>query len=238
MFTWICKPLACCVALIGLAGCLAAPVTSQRDTRHTTGLRSVAVADKSVVIGGPDGYCIDKTASRLRGDTAFILLGSCTIISGDDHDAVPQVPGILTASIDQKSAATVTPRLLDQFAGFVISDAGRAVLARDGRTESVTVQGVLRERDAVLIHLTDTSAFQIPGIEPTYWRGIFALNGRLISASVLGFQDHPLGPTEGLATLEAFLEQIRTKTSLPLVAADGVAKEPIPKRIRRRSMIW
>ena len=82
-----------------------------------------------------------------------------------------------------------------------------------------------------MIHLTDKSGFQIPGIEATYWRGLFELNGRLISASVLGFKDHPLPAQEGLATLQAFLARIRKETppmSSELALQDtGVADAPI-----------
>lgn len=233
MFTWICRTFVWFFAVISLAGCLSAPVVTKRESLDTVGLRTIAVANQSVVIGGPAGYCIDKSASRLRGDTAFVLLGGCAVVSGDDHLAAPHVPGILTASVDQRNVSTSDPSTLDQLASFVTTEPGRSALARDGRAESVEVLGVLRKDNAVLIHLTDESRFQIPGIEATYWRGLFELNGRLVTASVLGFRDQPLHATEGLATLEAFLERIRKETPQQDMAVTAVANQPILGKIRR-----
>lgn len=240
MFIWIFKRSIALAALVGLAGCLAAPVVSKQDTSYAFGTQTITVANDSIVIAGPKGYCVDKSASRLRGQTAFVLLGGCAVLSGDDHDEIPSFPGILTASVDQRGIGAATPETLDQLAKFVSTEAGRAVLARDGRAESVTVLGVLRDNNAVLIHLQDQSGFQIPGIEATYWRGLFELNGRLITASVLGFKDHPLPAREGLATLQAFLARIRKETPpMPTTTAlqdTDVANAPILQKFRLRPL--
>ena len=240
MFTWICRTFVWFFIVIGLAGCLEGPAVTKKDSTYAFGMRTIAVAGDSIVIGGPRGYCVDKSSSRLRGQTAFVLLGGCAVLSGDDHDEVPTFPGILTASVDQRGFGTATPETLDKLAKFVTTTDGRAVLARDGRAESVNVLGVLRDNSAVLIHLQDESGFQIPGIEATYWRGLFELNGRLITASVLGFKDHPLPAREGLTTLQAFLARIRKETpSSPdaMVQADvGVANAPILQKFRLRTL--
>jgi hypothetical protein len=231
MFIWIFKRSLALGLLLGLAGCLAAPVVSKQDTAYAFGTQMITVANNSIVIAGPKGYCVDKSASRLRGHAAFVLLGGCAVLSGDDHDESPSFPGILTASVDQRGIGAATPETLDQLARFVTTEAGRAVLARNGQAGSVQVLGVLRDSNAVLIHLQDESGFQISGIEATYWRGLFELNGRLISASVLGFKEHPLPAREGLATLQAFLARIRKETPpMPTTTAlrdTGVANAPI-----------
>ena len=66
---------------------------------------TVTVAGRSVVIGGAPGYCVDRAASRLVGDTPFVLLGSCASIADDARAAAPSQPGVLTAAVSAPGAA-------------------------------------------------------------------------------------------------------------------------------------
>ena len=88
-----------------------------------------------------------------------------------------------------------------------------AALARDGRPGSVEVLSTRRDGEALLIHLRDASANPVPGTEPTYWRGLFAVNGRLVTVSVMSFADQPMGSDTGLGTLMGLVARCLLYTS-------------------------
>ncbi|MCG6901443.1 MAG: hypothetical protein LJE68_02070 [Rhodobacter sp.] len=213
MSTWICKATVL-GAVLAVAGCVDAPALRGPTPAATRSApETIAVAGGAVVVGGPPGYCIDRGASRLRGDTGFVLLGSCASIARDVAAGAPLVPGILTASVGAASVAG-QPALtdLDQLEALITSPGGRATLARDGRAESVKVFGTLREDGALFVHLRDVSANPTPGLDQTYWRGLFDLQGRLVTLSVVSFSNAPLPPALALATLEDFTARIHRET--------------------------
>jgi hypothetical protein len=166
------------------------------------------------VIAGPQGYCVDRAGSRVTGDSAFVLLASCASVSGRVTRDRTARPSILTATVAKVATpVAATAAALDNLKAFIATPAGRAAMARDGQAESVKVLEVLRDKGALLIHLRDSSQGALPGVEQVYWRGVSDLNGRLVVISVMGFVENPLERPTGLATLRAFLAQIRAETA-------------------------
>ena len=215
MSIWISRPgFLAAPLLLALTGCAAGPDVGKANfgiSRNAP--KSIAVADKSIVIAGPPGYCIDRAGSRLNGGSAFVLLASCASISRRADAGAPSSPGILTASVAR--ATSQGPSLgasLGTLEAFVASPAGRAALARDGRAESVEILDIRREAGALMIRLRDTSQGAMSGMEDVYWRGLSDVNGRLVAVSMLSFSDRPLPKEAGLATLWAFLTRIRAET--------------------------
>lgn len=223
MFTWIFRrAFFAPVAFLVLSACLdtagsGGTVRSGAPVRAVP--QTIAVADRAVVVGGPRGYCIDQRGSKTGGDTAFVLLGSCASISGNPDAAVPDYSAVLTASIAKNSdglpASEHGPVQLQRF---VTTPQGRAVLARDGQAGSVKILETRLEGGAIFIYLRDSSANTTGGLNDTYWRGLFELNGRLITVSVFGLRQKPLSRSSGLSTLRAFLSRIRLETHAELVA--------------------
>ena len=192
--------------------------------------KSITVARKSVVIAGPQGYCVDKSGTTVNVESAFVLLASCRTINRSQTEGLTARPSILTATV----AKTPTPvaasdRSLDNLRAFILTPAGRAAMARDGKAESVTILETLRDKGALLIHLRDTGQGDFQDIEDVYWRGVTDLNGRLVVISVMGFVENPLERPTGLATLRAFLAQIRAETarqaSKPKANAQGAPRK-------------
>jgi len=234
MSIWTCKRVvAAPFAALLLTGCLAIPETgaAPRLGLSRTAPKTVSVARGDVVIGGPPGYCIDRGGSRLRGETAFVLLASCASITQNPEAGSPGSPAILTASVaEQSNAASATEAALDQLERFITSSGGRATLARDGQPGSVEILQTHRESRAVLIRLRDSSTNPAPGLEQTYWRGFFDMNGRLLTISVKSFENYPISAGAGLATLRGFLARIRSETSARNVAS---ATKVLPRVLPR-----
>ena len=209
MFTWTSKPtrfLLLALASVTLSGCLSGAEVTRRAPEK------VAVADRSVIVAGPPGYCVETAATRETGTGAFVLLGSCASIEGSPRAPRPSVPAVLTASVAAEGAG-VAPSP-DDLAAFFRSDAGRAALARDGQAGSVRVLDVRKTAEALYIHASDSSDGSVAGLAQDYWRGVFSLGGRLVTVTVVGFADSPLGETVGLATLDAFAARIQAENGV------------------------
>lgn len=202
------------LGLLALPGCLKTPDVARAGIGFARSApQSIAVAQSSVVIAGPPGYCIDKSGSRLSGENVFVLLGSCAAIARTSDAGTPHRHGLLTASVTREP--TDGPGVLADIVAlerYIASPAGRAALARDMKPDSVEILATMRDKDALLIRLRDSSQGDISGMDHTYWRGLTDLNGRLVAVSVVSFADRPLGKDEGLATLRTFLARIRAET--------------------------
>lgn len=195
-------------ALVALSGCGGLSLGLGSKPPET-----VTVAGRSIVVGGAPGYCVDRAASRLIGDSPFVLLGSCASIAGDRQAGAPNQPGILTAAVSTAGSGPAFADTIPQLERLLGSTQGRAALARDGNPGSVTVLSTRREGNALLIHLRDTSTNSVEGLGPTYWRGLFELRGRLITVSVMEFEDQPIGSDGSLRTLRSFIHRIQTATA-------------------------
>ena len=232
MYTWICRVrplcrLAILSALIALPGCLA-----NSDVSMGTGgigfsraaPEKISVAGRSVIVAGPPGYCIDRSATKDSATGAFVLLGSCSLIANSPPKAATVPPALLTASVSP-SNSTVVAASTDQLAAFFRSGPGRAALARDGRAASVSILKTQRRGDALYLHARDTSSDTVGGLAPDYWRGIFDLGDRLVTVSVIGFADRPLSHDDSVSTLDAFAARIRSENR---ATVDGVQNPGLP----------
>jgi len=130
----------------------------------------------------------------------------------------------LTASVAAPAPADNGPTPLDSLDGFFRSEPGRAALARDGRAASVQVLDTRLAEDVFYIRLRDTGAAAMPGMAADYWRGLFDLNGHLVTVAATAFADRPLTAEEGFAKIAAFVARIRAETPRrdPERASEGV----------------
>lgn len=178
-----------CAGPFGLSGASAPPTTIQ-------------LAD-GMVVKGTNGWCVDPGSSKPSGTTAVVVLGSCAAIGQNALAPQPDVPGVVTVSVERDAAGAPTPEQLETF---FISAPGRAALARDGQAESVEILETRAGEDRLILHTADRSA--LPGASPRTWRALFALGGRFVSVSLYGVSDKPIAPEDGLATLEAQVDQL------------------------------
>lgn len=175
----------------------------------------VSVSGKEVVIAGPHGFCVDPTETKDKVKSAFVLLGSCAAISNVPIKPRPEIPAILMATVSAKTDSAPIATSMDALSRFFESDAGRAALSRDGKAETVEVIETLGRGGAFYIHARDSSTDTLTGAGAEYWRALFNVKGRIISASVVGLEKHPISTTEGFDTLGAFADRIKTLNAQP-----------------------
>ncbi|MBV1868689.1 MAG: hypothetical protein KUG69_12415 [Marinosulfonomonas sp.] len=216
MSIWTCnsrhwRRLAVGTTLLMLAGCLAGPDVGMGVGGfglHARVPEKILVANHSVIIAGPPGFCVDRSATHDTGIGAFVLLGSCASIANNPGAATPNVPGLLTASVSGESGATVGSKP-NRLRAFFSSPAGRAALARNGDAASVKILDTRYRDGAFFIHARDTGAGRTKGLATDYWRGLFDVKGRIVTVTLNEFKGKPMSDAAGLATLNAFATRIR-----------------------------
>ncbi len=192
-------------ALVACGSSRFTPRASHPDTKST-----ISVASRNVVIEGPSGFCVDRETSQVGGETAFVLLGNCSVISPRSRAPDPDVKALLTASIagPRPGVGTIADSVetLDRF---FRSDSGRTALSRDSDPASVDVLETFQKDNSFFLRASDTSESIVPGASQDYWRTYFDLNGQIVALSVIGFDSDPIAPETGLQTLQEFSDLIR-----------------------------
>ncbi|MBY6201645.1 hypothetical protein KUV65_09750 [Maritalea mobilis] len=182
-----------CLALAGCVGGLGASAP-----------REAIVTQSAIIVTGPEGFCVDETATRDDGATAFVLLGNCAAISSSRRADQPSVPAVLTAAISAPSDEGAIADSLGELDAFFRSEQGLALLSRSQDPETVTVLDTRIEGDMFLLHASDVSAGSVEGVQRDYWRAYLDLGQRITTLSVLALEDREVSEAESLATLRAF----------------------------------
>lgn len=170
--------------------------------------RSLVVSDGAVTVTAPQGYCIDRSASRDGAEGAFVLIGTCAALSGALSAGQPVKPAVLTASVLTGAPAEGIAGILPEMSGFFATEAGRAALSRSGEADSVDLLQAVSQGDTLYLRVSDRSAAEAP-VEPEYWRAVLALRGRMVTLSSLSLAKFPLTQEEKRSVLEQFVSRMR-----------------------------
>ncbi len=202
-------------ATFGVAACNTTGLDFAASTPAATrrAPASLLVAGGQVVVAGPDGYCVDKRATRKNPGSTFVLVASCAALSRRSNAAYPDTNALLTASISDRLAGGAPIHTQQkQLKDFFESDLGRAALAQDGDQTNVEIVQMFVRDDAFIIHARDQSKTQLAGLNQEYWRAVFDLNGKSVAASVVSIKGYPISDDAGLNTLLEFTNSIRSAT--------------------------
>jgi hypothetical protein len=195
--------LAACVPGVGGGGTGGAPA------------QAVVTSDQ-VVIAGPPGFCVDESATRSEGDTAFVLLGNCAAISGSRRADQPEMSVVLTAAVSDASDEGSIVESLGELDGYFRSEAGRALLSRTQEPETVTVLETDALGDMFILHASDTSEGAVEGVVPDYWRAYFDVGRRIATLSVLAMEGEGVTREDNLAALMAFVGTVQSANGVPV----------------------
>ena len=173
-----------CTGLIACAGFEIAPPN-----------RNMAVLGGAVTVSPPDGYCVNPNVSKTGGDNAVVLIGRCSAASA-------VAAALLTTSIGEAGSGNALNAGPVALTSFFTSAEGRAMLASSGDANDAVVTASETDKDAVLLLIKDRAL-------GTYWRGIFALRGRLVMVSATGGESTGLSPDSGRALLSKTIASLR-----------------------------
>lgn len=193
-----------CAAALMLSGCLQLPGAEAQ--------REVTVSRSAVTIAGPTGFCVDPATLRNGADSAFVLLGNCAAIARAPRQPQPDVRALLTAAVQETGGLSIAEQGAD-VAAFLKTDSGRALLSRSGEPENVAILDTRKSGDVLYLHAHDRSPGYAPGMSSEQWRAIFDLAGTVVSLTVMGFDDAPLSPEAGMATVQEFASVVRRENA-------------------------
>lgn len=194
MSIWTSKALAV-AALMGLCACQPGAGLPALPGAAPT---PVAVLNGSLNVTGPKGYCADPATVTETEDSAVVFVGRCVAGNGVRPAVVTVTAGASGSGIAMASGG-------GSLAAFFASDAGRATLARSGQAEDVKIGTAIGAKGLFLMRIEDQA-------EGTYWRGMLALGGRLVSISANG---PDLPAPEGRALVEKTADALRKANPRP-----------------------
>ena len=178
--------------------------------------KSVVLADGEVIATTPTGYCIDGPSSQ--PGKGFAVLAPCATLG--DTSPAPEVVGVATVQVGPPDSGAVSGEEI-ALRDFLITNAGNAILSRDGKGEDITILSTQAFNSRVMVHFTDKSAPPLPGLQREEWRAFTDVNGRLVTIAVRGLATAPLQDGPGAGLLKLVLAGIKTATE----AVPEVSKE-------------
>lgn len=211
------------IAMFGLVGCDEvsnsvtnglARIGASRDAT-SQGIRTLSLLGGDVLVRGPEGYCVDQSASNSRN--GFAILAGCALLS-ENAAVMSNLDGLIIIQIGDENTASVTGGE-DAFATFLKSETGRGVLAGDGDLASVATVSTITTETAVLARFEDTSGPTVIGTSGPQWRGFLDVKGRLATVSVLSFDRDALSRSEGERLLVLAMAQL-AEVNAAIVSAE------------------
>lgn len=164
-------------------------------------------ASGDVQMAAPDGYCIDRRATREQAAGAFVLLGDCARLQHGQPEA--PVPVVLTALVSDPLLveATPSPSVLSRY---FRSDSGRASMARDGQAGSVAILQSETRGDIFYLKFRDSSEGADPQLAQETWRAFVPVRDRLTVLSVMTLAEQPVSSDAALGVLRSFVSRVQT----------------------------
>ncbi len=136
---------------------------------------ALGVLDGLLTVAGPEGYCIDPTATRERGEEAFVLLRHCEDLPGQP---------VLSVSVSNVRLPAGDIRAqLERLAQFLLAPDGQAHLSRRGRPADLTILSHDIAEGVLWMELEDRGNPR--GFIPEYTRAVLPLAGRLVTLAAL-----------------------------------------------------
>ncbi|WP_143093132.1 hypothetical protein [Celeribacter neptunius] len=172
--------------------------------------RSVTLSQSNVSVAGPSGFCVDPGSIRDTPEGGFVLLGNCGGLSGRSNPALKGKTAMLTLSV---TAPMQDPEQFDtpSLEAFFRSEAGRRTLSRAGAARTVTVIESAPEAETLWLHARDSAPGALPGQGAEYWRALFLLDGRLVTATATPFAEAPMPEAQLRGVLSRFVAELKRR---------------------------
>lgn len=190
------RKIAILIAAVLLSACTMGPPVTQ-----------LSVASGAVTVAAPNGYCIDRSATRDRANGTFVLLGSCSALSPNGAEA--RVPVVLTALVSDPLQIATTPNA-GTMAQFFKSNDGRAILSRSGQANTLRILQSETRRGILYMKLRDSSPGGDAALTAETWRAFLPLSDRITVLSVRMMADQPVSSDAALSVLRNFVAAVQT----------------------------
>lgn len=202
------RRLALAMSVAALAGCdqagldlSAMPLLGGGQDETGQGIRTLSLLGGAVRVRGPEGYCVDQSASQAR--RGFAIMAGCALMS-EEAAVMPSMDGLLTVQFGAEGSAIVAGAEAEM-AAFLASSSGAALLAQDREADTAEVHTT---ENRVILRINPAENEALPGTQGPVWRGFMDANGRLVTVTVLSFERAPLSSEVARSLLELTMAEI------------------------------
>lgn len=233
IWTFNTSRLAGALALAALAGCGGGAPRALPDGR-TAPIYETRVTSDQLLIRGPEGFCVDPASTRDTGETGFVLMGNCAVLSNHADAGQPDPTAVLTASIAAPDPERSLQEAIPELDRFFRSEEGREILSRTGDPSSVDVLDSFHQGGVFFLHARDTSASEVQGVAQEYWRSYLDIGDRLATLTVLASEEAPIEAEASLEVLRSFTQAVAQgnagsdRPEQPSVTAPAAAPDTAP----------
>ncbi|AUC53383.1 dihydroxy-acid dehydratase [Sagittula sp. P11] len=171
-------------AALWLAACdMPATDLAGASTGSKPPLEKVSLAGGSVVVDGPEGYCIDPETSRSRNGQGVAVIASCYILSGGKAGYnVPPVIVTVTVGPKDPGGAVPDPAALAKAAG-------------------APLLGAYEDDGLTLAHLGSGGDKMLSEGDQRYWRGAFLQGGHMVGLALYAPEGDAMAGRDGARML-------------------------------------
>ena len=211
MSTWISKS-ALCVATLALTACssdVGVRLSSAGQLFAKPAPTEITVGSSGLLISAPPGYCIDTRSTTETASGAFVLLAECGPLKRTR--GLEKTDQLLTATVLNSDLAEDV--MVEDLEAYFDTDAGRKALSRTGDADSVEVLEIRAVNGALFVHARDVGSALTPDLASDYWRGLMAIDRRLVTVSLVGPSDNGGETTSDWDTLNSFAQTILTQNA-------------------------
>lgn len=186
-----------------LAACVTAPAPEGAVNLQ----RSVSAFDGDVTLRAPRGYCLDPSGSQPQSENPVFFFVSCNALSGGAHSAVPDVMGLLSATV---SHGPLAPGGGDHAAlsAFFNTQAGQQLLSRR-RGGSVNVQETSAAGDDYFWLLAEETRPSDRIFSPWIWFALTEVSGHKVTFRFYPASTTSEDPQAGRQTFHRFVRSAR-----------------------------
>ena len=165
------------------------------------GVPALGLYGGAVTVQGPDGYCVDRAASR--GAQGFAILAPCTQF-GTEGTAFTS--GVITVQVGAAGSAAVTGSE-GELAQML--RAQPAMLSARGQGADIDVRGIDTAPGLVRVEFTDAGPPPSAAVGTGEWRAFLDIGGRLTTVALRAPAGAPLTAEAGQRLLDRAVATLR-----------------------------
>jgi hypothetical protein len=147
-------------------------------------------------VEGAEGFCIDRSSSRLA--SGFAVIAPCALLSEDGD--MPAHPALITIQMGETGSAAI---------GGAERSAQDALTAALSLADRSDILETAIQDASVLIHYRLPAAEVIDGLSSELWRALADVDDRLATVALFSYDDAPLSVDEGRRLLSETVDILR-----------------------------
>ncbi|MBL4750603.1 MAG: hypothetical protein JKX71_08525 [Amylibacter sp.] len=170
----------------------------------------INVANGSLSITPPSGFCKDADGSKETKTSAFIIFANCGYLNSGGRRASGDAgfTGLVTTSVT-KEPGFQGPDDINALSDFLSSREGLETLSTSGDTKAVSIVDKRQTSDGVYLQLRDTNA----ALSQNVWKSFINRSDYLVTVTLLQNKKSTLTDEQSMQFLQSYSESINSQAA-------------------------